>query len=153
MRLLPLRGVEGGHQGQVLVRQGEGGVPDQALGHDHQGRNRPLCQMIRPLPGTIEHLLLSGGCPALVDARLSMLSMMKAYMVPRAYLLPIFDELYGRDEKTTMQFLLDCSVLPPIIRLSQESENPVLRDIFYLTRTYVFKLFVTRRRLLGQTTR
>ena len=77
-----------------------------------------------------------------------MLSMMNAYMIPRAYLLPIFDELFGRDEKTTMQFLLDCSVLPPIIRLSQESENPVLRDIFYLTRTYVFKLFVTRRRLL-----
>ena len=93
-------------------------------------------------------------CPALVDARLSMLSMMKAYMVPRAYLLPIFDELFGRDEKTTMQFLLDCSVLPPIIRLSQQSENPVLHDIFYLTRTYVFKMFVTRRRrLLGLTTR
>ena len=112
-----------------------------------------LCQMIRPLPGTIEHLLLSGGCPALVDARLSMLSMFQAYMVPRPYLLPIVDELFGKDETTTMQFLLDCSVLPLIIRLSQQSENPVLHDIFYLTRTYVFKLFVTRRRLLGQTTR
>ena len=111
----------------------------------------PLCQLIRPLPGTIEHLLLSGGCPALVEARLSMLSMINAYLVPRPYLLPVFDELFGRDEKTTMQFLLDCSVLAPVIRLSQKSENPVLHDIFYLTRTYVFKLFVTRRRLLGHT--
>ena len=113
----------------------------------------PLCQLIRPLPGTIEHLLLSGGCPALVDARLSMLAMINAYLVPRAYLLPVFEELFGRDESTTMQFLLDCSVLSPIIRLAQESENPVLHDIFYLTRTYVFKVFVTRRRLMGQNTR
>ena len=73
--------------------------------------------------------------------------------LPQPYLLPIVDELFGKDETTTMQFLLDCSVLPLIIRLSQQSENPVLHDIFYLTRTYVFKLFVTRRRLLGQTTR
>ena len=108
-----------------------------------------LCRMDRPLPGTIEHLLLSGGCPALADARLSMLSMIQAYLVPRPYLLPLFEQLFGQDEKTTMQFLLDCSVLPPIIRLSQESEIPALQDIFYLTRTYVFKIFVTRRRLLG----
>ena len=43
-----------------------------------------LCQLTNPLPGAIEHLLLAGGCPALVDARLSMMSMIKAYMVPES---------------------------------------------------------------------
>ena len=71
-----------------------------------------LCQLTNPLPGAIEHLLLAGGCPALVDARLSMMSMIKAYMVPRVYLLPLFEELFGKDDDVTMQFLLDCSELP-----------------------------------------
>ena len=108
--------------------------------------------MVKPAPGNIEHILLSGGCPALVEARLSMLAFFQAYMVPRPHLFPIFSQVFGKDDNTTMQFLLDCSVLPPIIKLSQESENPVMRDLFYLTRTYVFKLFVTRRQLLRQFT-
>ena len=107
-----------------------------------------LCRNIRPTEGTIEHLLLLGGCPALVEARLSMISMIQSYLVPRPYLLPIFRSHFGNDDLTTMQFLLDCSVLPDIISISQESETPILTDIFYLTRSYVFKIFVTRRRLI-----
>ena len=54
-----------------------------------------LCKMVQPAVGTIEHFLLSGGCPALVDARLSMISFFQAYMVPRPYLFPIFQSLWG----------------------------------------------------------
>ena len=43
-----------------------------------------LCQLTNPLPGAIEHLLLAGDCPALVDARLSMMPMIKAYRVPES---------------------------------------------------------------------
>ena len=96
----------------------------------------------------MEHFLLSGGCPALVEARLSMLSFIQAYMVPRPYLFPIFQSLWDVEESLTMQLLLDCSVIPSVIKLDQESENPVMKDLFYLSRTYVFKIFVTRRRLL-----
>ena len=108
-----------------------------------------LCRSVKQVSGTIEHLLLSGGCPALAEARLSMISLFQAYLVPRPYLLPVFEELFGKDDHMTMQFLLDCSVLAPVIKLSQESEFPVIQEIFYLTRSYVFKVFVTRRRLLG----
>ena len=111
-----------------------------------------LCRMTKPVSGTIEHLLLIGGCPALVEARLSMISLIQAYLVPRPHLLPIFKQLFGKDDSTTMQLLLDCSVLAPIIKLSQESEFPVMREMFYLTRSYVFKIFVTRRRLLAVST-
>jgi hypothetical protein len=105
--------------------------------------------MVEPAVGTIEHFLLSGGCPALVEARLSMIAFFQAYMVPRPYLFQIFQSQWGEDDSLTMQFLLDCSVIPEVIKISQESENPVMRDIFYLTRSYVFKIYVTRRRLLG----
>jgi hypothetical protein len=108
----------------------------------------PLCRNVQPTVGTIEHLLLSGGCPALVEARLSMLAFFQAYMVPRPYLLPIFQALWDVEDSLTMQLLLDCSVIPSVIKMSQESEKMVMQDIFYMTRTYVFKIYVTRRRLL-----
>ena len=108
-----------------------------------------LCSGLAPTLGTIEHLLLPGGCPALVDARLSMISFMQAYMVSRPYLLPVMKASWGVDDDTTMQLLLDCSVLPTVIKTSQETPYPVLKDLFYLTRTYIFKLHVTRRRFLS----
>ena len=108
----------------------------------------PLCLFLTPTLGTIEHVFLSGGCPALVDARLSMLSFIQAYMVPRPYLLPIMKACWGVDDSLSMQLLLDCSVIPEVIKASQESSHPVVQDLFYLTRTYIAKLHHTRRRLL-----
>ena len=108
-----------------------------------------LCRDSKPAPGTIEHLLLSGGCPALAEARLQMISFFQAYMVPRHYLLSLFQACWGKDDITTMQLLLDCSTIPIIIRESQTSDNPVLQDIFYMTRTYIYKIFITRKRLLS----
>ena len=107
-----------------------------------------LCADINPTPGNLEHLLLSGGCPALADARLSMLSFMQAYMVSRPYLLPLFKVCWDKDPTLTMQFLLDCSVIPAVISLNQETSGVILHDVFYLTRTYIFKVHITRRRLL-----
>ena len=108
----------------------------------------PLCRDTDPVLGTLEHLLLSGGCPALAEARLSMLSFFNAYMVPRPYLLPLIKPCWSNDESLTMQFLLDCSIIPSIIRSSQESSEPVMKDLFYMTRTFVFKIYITRRRML-----
>ena len=108
----------------------------------------PLCKMVQPTIGTIEHVLLSGGCPALVEARLSMLSFIQAYMVSRPHLFPLFQSCWGLNDTLTMQFILDCSVIPLIIKEAQESQEPILKELFYVTRTYVFKICVTRRRLL-----
>ena len=134
----------------MVVRQGQGESLIRHWDITNKEGICPLCKMVEPVVGTIEHFLLSGGCPALVDARLSMIAFFQAYMVPRPYLFPLFQTLWGGDDDSlTMQLLLDCSVIPQVIKLSQESENPVIKDIFYLTRCYVFKIYVTRRRLLG----
>ena len=107
-----------------------------------------LCRMINPTLGTIEHLLLQGSCPALVDARLMMLSFFQSYMVSRPYLLPIMKAYWNTEDHLTMQLLLDCSVLPDIIRMHQETSFPILKDIFYMSRSYIFKVHTTRRRRL-----
>ena len=99
--------------------------------------------------GTLEHMLLSGGCPALVEARLTMLSFMQAYMVPRPYLLPLMKACWEVEETLTMQLLLDCSAIPVIISATQGSEMPILSDIFYITRTYILKIHNSRKRLLN----
>ena len=106
--------------------------------------NCSLCVSLEPVLGTIEHIFLGGGCPALVDARLSMLSFMQAYMVPRQYLLPILKVCWGIDDRITMQFLMDFSLLPSVIKDAQESTFPGIKDLFYPTRTYLFKLHQTR---------
>ena len=108
----------------------------------------PLCRDTKPTLGTLQHILLSGGCPALAEARLTMLSFFQAYMVSRPYLLPLMQACWEVEEKLTMQLLLDCSVIPIIIKSSQTSSEPVLKDIFYMTRTYTFKIYTTRKRLL-----
>ena len=70
-------------------------------------------------------------------------SFSKAYMVPGPYLFTIFQALWNVEESLTMQLFCDCSVIPSVIKLEQESENQVMKDLFYLSRTYVFKIFVT----------
>ena len=107
-----------------------------------------LCKSIKPALGTLEHFLLSGGCPALVEARLTMISFFQAYMVSRPHLLPLFKVCWEVEDSLTMQFLLDCSVIPIVIKTCQESEKNILEDIFFMTRTYIFKINLIRRRLL-----
>ena len=107
-----------------------------------------LCRDVDPMLGTLEHVLLDGGCPALADARLSMFSFFNSYLVPRPYLFPIFRKCWENSEFLKMQLLLDCSVIPSVIQLCQDSPDPILHDLFYLTRTYVFKLHTVRRRIL-----
>ena len=103
-----------------------------------------LCKDLNPVLGTMEHLFLSGGCPALAEARLSMLSFFAAFMVPRPYLLPLVKACWDVNKSLSMQLLLDCSVIPIIISETQRSEFPVLKDLFYLTRACVFKIYSER---------
>ena len=99
--------------------------------------------------GSLEHFLLNGGCPSLAEARLSMLQMINAFLVPRPYLFPVFLNLWGYDSDIMLQLLLDCSAIPMVIKLAQEMANLKIYDeLFYITRTYVAKILLTRRQLL-----
>ena len=73
MWLLPQRVIEGGGPGEVPLRQGEGGVPDQVLGHVQQGWSLPIVPDDQPSPWNNRAsapcwwLPCSGGCKALHD--------------------------------------------------------------------------------------
>ena len=69
---------------------------------------------------------------------------------PRPYLLPLFQALWEVEDSLTIQFLLDWSVIPSVINMSQESDNPVMKDIFYVTRTYVFKPLCDKKKSVGK---
>ena len=75
-----------------------------------------------------------------------MLRMFSSYLTTRSYFFPLLKKYWGHDEIETVQFLLDGSILPDVIRASQESSFPILKDLFYLTRTYVYKLYISRNR-------
>ena len=107
-----------------------------------------LCRDINPVSGTIEHILLPGGCPALAEERLQMLRFFNSYLITRNYFFPLLKKYWGNNEEENIQFLLDGSILPDVIRASQDSSFPILKDLFYLTRTYVYKLYISRKRLL-----
>ena len=106
-----------------------------------------LCKHINPVEGDIKHFLLPGRCPLLADARQFMFSLTNSFLVSRPHLLPLLMECWENDD-TAVRFLLGYSVLPSVIA-AQQSRNDVLDDLFYLTRTYVFKIYLTRRKLLA----
>ena len=105
-----------------------------------------LCKHINPVEGNLEHLLLPGRCPLLADARQFMFSFINSFLVARPQLLPLFMDFWA-DDHTAVQSLLNCSVLRCVIR-AQQNQTDILDDLFYITRTYVYKIYLTRRKLL-----
>ena len=110
----------------------------------------PHCHMTCPTPGTIEHLLLQ--CEDLAPSRKRILALWTDTFQTHPQLVPIFEKYYCPDENsdTTVQFLLDCSVLPDVIALKQKEGQWVHEQLFYLTRSYCFALHKARLRLLGR---
>ena len=108
-----------------------------------------LCKhsVLVPKLQSLAHLLLPGGCESLCEARLFMFSFINSYLVPRPYLLPLLKECLGDDEHF-VQFMLDCSTMPLVISFIQERGECCLDDLFYISRTYIFKLHSVRKRML-----
>ena len=77
-------------------------------------------------------------CTAYSDTRLNMDSLSLNIKNPIAHSLVISLLLCASKEKF-MQFLLDCTVIPEVIIASQENNHPVVSDLCYLGRTYIFK--------------
>ena len=48
------------------------------------------------------------------------------------------------------KYLLDCSCLPPVVRLVQQHGQEVLHHLFALSRTWLFVLHRERLKILGR---
>ena len=95
---------------------------------------------------TIEHILLF--CPAYLATRQSILN----YWIKRSSgpTLQLVLEALSSPSNDFMQFLLDCSCLPPVIKATQLHGQDVLNDLFHLTRTWCFGIHRERMKLLGR---
>ena len=97
--------------------------------------------------GSLEHMLLD--CEGLSDSRAGVLSLWRDKLADQPNILSVVMKYTVSEPTNTMQFLLDCSVLPSVIQLSQSDGSDALNLIFYLTRTFCASLHKAKFKLLG----
>ena len=97
---------------------------------------------------TVEHILL--GCQAYNEQKSKMYSLWLSAKNPVVYQLVL--EALSSDKSYLLQFILDCSVLPPVIRATQTrvERQTILNELFYLTRTWCFSIHKKRMKILGR---
>ena len=108
----------------------------------------PTCRL-DPTPGTLSHILTE--CQDLGPARQRVFSLWAEFLKDNPHLLPIVVK-YTITYNTSyqLQFLLDCTVLPDVISLTQRHGPSVHDSLLYITRTYCYSLHKTRLKLLGK---
>ena len=105
--------------------------------------------------GSLEHLLLH--CSALSLTRSKLLSLCvniaeeddKLYNIINSALMSSCEGSAAGSEHRMMQFLLDCTVMPEVVAMTQNSGN-VLRDrLLYIGRTWCYSIHRERMNQLG----
>ena len=107
-----------------------------------------LCELCNLETEDITHLLVPR-CLALQDRKAVLIDYGVSLLQQSPIALDIFNEIFFSDESTKVQFILDCSVLPQVIRASQFDKN-ILALLFRFTRTYCYSLHRTRLKLLNR---
>ena len=93
--------------------------------------------------------LLTPRCPALQDRRDLLLEYARSILQQSPICLTIFENVLLSNDDTQVQFLLDCSVMPAVIRASQDDQS-ILPLLFKVTRTWCYSMHRTRLKLLGR---
>ena len=98
--------------------------------------------------GSLVHLLLH--CTALQDPRKKMIQLSLEVAKDTPVLGDLIqDVLYNPDNNQLMQLLLDCSVLPSVITLTQTYGQDLLQPLFYISRNWCYSIHRKRMNLLG----
>ena len=94
--------------------------------------------------GSLEHLLLF--CPALDQERTQLRSLSSAIALESHDLHTIIYNVLYTDTSvdTVMQFLLDCSSLPAVIRARHVLGDMIINRLFYLTRKWCYNMHGSR---------
>ena len=107
----------------------------------------PRCEG-REIKEDIEHILLH--CSSLAVTRTRLASFTIKYSLSVPLLSETLLSLTQPNHTLFCQFLLDCSVIPQVIELSQRHGQIVLHHLFKVTRTWCYSLHRDRLRLLGR---
>ena len=113
----------------------------------HWSSNREgTCYNCLQAPETIEHILIS--CISYKETKKNLYNLWLSTKIPIVYQLVL--SALSSDKKYLLQFILDCSVLPIVIRAAQEHGYIIYEELFYLTRTWCFAIHKQRMKSLGR---
>ena len=98
-------------------------------------------------PGSITHLLLL--CPALYETRSRLLKMLDDETKMSGPVKLLIKTTFSND-KEAIQMLVDCSVLPSMIKTKQVYGPNVLNEMFRFTRSWCYAMHKERLKLLGR---
>ena len=105
-----------------------------------------ICQNCFDSVETVEHILIS--CSAYQETKQKLYSLWLSTKLPVVYELIL--TALSSEKNYLLQFLLDCSVLPTVIRAAQDHGYEVYKELFYLTRTWCFSIHRQRMKSLGR---
>ena len=98
--------------------------------------------------GSLEHLLLH--CPALSHTRSRLLSLCDKTADEDDKLSKIINLVVkNSSEQVMMQFLLDCSVMPMVVAMTQISGTDLRDRLLYIGRTWCYSIHRERMNQLG----
>ena len=96
---------------------------------------------------TTEHILLD--CKAYNDCKSRLYSLWLSAKIPEVHELLL--EALTSERAYLLQFILDCSVLPQVIRANQAKNGDfILNELFYYTRSWCFSIHKARMKMLGR---
>ena len=111
--------------------------------------NSGICELCNLEEETLSHLLLPR-CPLLSERRELLITHSRNILKPSPISTEIFEQILADNNyELFMQFILDCSTIPSIIRASQQ-DSSVLPLFFKICRTWCYSLHRTRLKLLGR---
>ena len=105
-----------------------------------------ICLNCHESSETSEHILIF--CKAYEETKKKLYSLWLSTNIPVVYQL-VLDAL-SSDTEYLMQFILDCSALPKVIRAAQDHGPHIYNELFYLTRTWCFAIHRQRMKGLGR---
>ena len=112
----------------------------------HWSTNREgICFNCKEEPETIEHILIT--CVAYQETKRRLFRLWLSSKNPIVYELVL--GALSSDREYLLQFLLDCSTIPVVIRAAQIHGFELYNELFYLTRTWCFSIHRQRMKGLG----
>ena len=111
--------------------------------------NTGICELCATEEEDLAHILIPR-CPHLQDRRLLLVEYSRSVLHQSPTCTKILEDMLScSNQDTLVQFLLDCSALPDVIRAAQ-LDNTVLPLLFKISRTWCYSMHRTRLKLLGR---
>ena len=111
--------------------------------------NTGICELCNSEEENLSHLLIPR-CPLLKERRELLISYSRNILKHSLICSEIFEQiLTDINEEILVQFVLDCSILPAVIRAAQQ-DSSTLHLFFKISRTWCYSMHRTRLKLLGR---